>query len=236
MVTAKEVFGQYYERSPPVQKSMQSVPPPVAKGGMAAVVGAAAAVGYALMPSRHIPVNLVGAALTGGLGVIGRNRLGEERQKAAVPAVAALLSEGLGKASADSLGAIADEYGVPKSTFQSQLADLYLAYLNACLTSHAIETTELSELLRLSDLLRISAQQVGAQTHAAARQLYSRHRAYLEDEGDNDSKLLLRKVGNGPPAQPSSHTAAHLPPLSLTVRLPRRAHALGRRVGGGVQV
>ena len=41
-------------------------------------------------------------------------------------------------------------------------------------------------MLRLAQLLRLSPAQVGAQIHTAARQLYSRHRAYLEDDGDNE--------------------------------------------------
>ncbi len=163
MVTAKEVFGQYYERSTPVQKSLQTVPPAVAKGGMASVVAAAAATGFVLTPSRRLAVNIAGGAISGGMGVIARKRLAEERQKAALPAVAALLSEGLQKANPDSLASIASEFGVAKKTFQTQLGELYLSYLNACLISSKVETAELSELIRLKELLSLSSQQVGAQ-------------------------------------------------------------------------
>ena len=40
MAAAKEVFGQYFEASPPVQKSLQTLPPPVAVTQSAARAGA----------------------------------------------------------------------------------------------------------------------------------------------------------------------------------------------------
>jgi len=193
MVTAKEVFGQYYEASPPVQKKMQTLPPPIAKGAMAGLVAIGGAAGFALTPSRRIPVNAVGGLVTAAVGNVARNRLSSVRQKAAVPAVAAMLSEGLAKVSEEALNGIATEYDVPKKEFQTQMAELFLTYLSATLNSHVVETSELSELLRLQQLLRLSSAQVGAQVYSAARQLYSRHRAYLEDTEPNDSKRLLGK-------------------------------------------
>ena len=172
---------------------MQALPTPVAKGAMAGLVGVTAAAGFILTPSRRIAVNAVGGALTAQIGNIARKKVAVERQKAAMPAVAALLAEGLQSVDASALGAIASEYNVPKKQFDSQLGDLYLAYLNACLASPQVQTAELSELLQLQTLLKLSAAQAGNQVYAAARQLFSRHRAYLEDEGDNDSKQLLKK-------------------------------------------
>ena len=193
LASVQEVFGQLYERSPPVQKSLQSIPPPVAKAAPMGLVGIAAATGFFLTPSRRLAVNAVGGALSGGLGAVARKRLAGERQKAAVPAVAALLSQGLQKADAASLAAIAEQYGVPKKEFSAQLSELYLAFLNACLLSSAVETAELSELLRLQKTMRLSAQQVGAQVHSAGKQLFYRHRAYLEESEPNASKKLLEK-------------------------------------------
>jgi len=193
MVAAKDVFGQYYEASPPATKTMKMMPPPLAKGAMAGLVAVTGAAGFVLTPSRRIPVNLIGGALTGAVGNVARKRVSAERQKAAIPAVAALLSEGLPKVSQETLAAIASEYDVPKKEFQSQLAELYLTFLNACLNLPAVETSELSDLLRLQQLLKLSSAQVGAQIYSAARQLYSRHRAYLEDKDMNDSKRLLTK-------------------------------------------
>jgi hypothetical protein len=193
MVAAKEVFGQFYEASPPVQKSMQTLPTPVAKTAMAGLVAVTGAAGFMLTPSRKVAVNIVGGGLTALGGNLARKRLAGERQKAAIPAVAALLAEGLGNATPETLAAIAAEYDVPAKQFQSQLSELYLAFLNACLTSSAVTTSELSELLKVQGLLRLSATQAGSQVYAAARQLYSRHRAYLEDTEPNDSKRLLQK-------------------------------------------
>lgn len=193
MVTAQEVFGQLYEASPPVQKSMQTVPPIAAKGAMMLPVAVAGAAGFLLTPSRRLAVNTVGGAVAASVGNIGRKRLADERQKAAVPAVAAALSEGLTKVDSEALAAIASEYDVPKKQFESQLAELYVTFLNACLTSPTVDTVELSDLLRLQKLLKLSAAQTGNQIYTAARQLYSRHRAYLEDTEDNDSKKLLQK-------------------------------------------
>ena len=193
MVNAQEVFGQYFEASPPVQKSLQTLPPPVAKALSIAPIAVTGAAGFILTPSRRIPVSALGGALAGAVGNIGRKKLSDERQKAAMPAVAAKLSQGLQQVSAETLSAIATEYDVPKKEFDTQCGELYLAFLNACLTAHAVDPKELSELLRLQGVLSLSAAQAGTQIYQAARQLYSRHRAYLEDTEDNDSKKLLAK-------------------------------------------
>lgn len=65
--------------------------------------------------------------------------------------------------------------------------------MDACLGSPEVQTGELSELLRLQDVLRLSPAQVGNKIFAAARNLYSRHRAYLEDTEDSESKRILNK-------------------------------------------
>merc|ERR1719498_622462 len=65
MVGSKEVFSQIYEKSPASAKTLQSIAPPLAKGAMAGVVAASAAVGFVLTPSRRIAVNAVGGAITG---------------------------------------------------------------------------------------------------------------------------------------------------------------------------
>lgn len=193
MVSSQEVFGQLYEASPPVQKTMSGLPTPVAKGAGAALLAVTGAAGFVLTPSRRLAVNAVGGGLAALAGNIGRKRIDDERTKAAMPAVAALLAEGLGNVSPDALQAIMTEYDVPKKQFDTQLGELYLAFLSATLTSSEVQTAELSELKRLKDLLQLSSAQAGNQVYAAARQLFSRHRAYLEDDGDNESKKLLRK-------------------------------------------
>jgi hypothetical protein len=193
MVSTKEVFGQLYEASPPVQKTMSGLPTPVAKGAGAALMAATGAAGFLLTPSRRLAVSAVGGGLTAAIGNIGRKRLEEERTKAAVPAVAALLAEGLQNVTPDRLASIMDEYGVPKKQFDEQLGELYLAFLSATLNSAEVQTAELSELKKLKDLLKLSPAQAGNQVYGAARQMFSRHRAYLEDTEPNDSKKLLEK-------------------------------------------
>ena len=193
MVTTKEVFSSYLDGVPSVQKTMTTVPTPVANGALASVVAATAAVGFVLTPSSRIVVNGVGGAIGGAIALPFRKRLVGERKKAAIPAVAALLSDGLGAVTTDSLSTISKDYGVAKDEFQLQLSELYLAYLDACFASSTVETAELSELLRLQKVLGLSAAQVGNKIYAAGRNLYSRHRAYLEEEEDNESKQLLGK-------------------------------------------
>ena len=73
----------------------------------------------------------------------------ERRRAAATAAVAAILSEGLPKVTSEPLGSVASEYDVPKKQFDTQCAELYLTFLNACLISHVVETSELSDLLRM---------------------------------------------------------------------------------------
>lgn len=45
----------------------------------------------------------------------------------------------------------------------------------------------------MQGVLNLSPSQVGNKVHAAARNLYSRHRAYLEDTEENESKRILHK-------------------------------------------
>jgi len=193
MVAAKEVYKEFLLSAPPVQKSMKSLTPMAASGVKNGVVAAAGIAGYLLTPSSKVAVNAVGGVLSGGLGVLARKRFSEERREAAVAAVASLLSNGLQTVTPAELAAVADRHGVPAQRFQKQLAALFLIYFNRCLESSKVETSELSELFQLKSLLRLSPAQVGMQTYAAARQLYSRHRAYLEADEDSDSKLLLTK-------------------------------------------
>ena len=61
-------------------------------------------------------------------------------------AVAALLAEGLNTVTPESLQGVMQEYDVPKKQFDSQLGELYLAFLTATLTSSEVQTAELSEL------------------------------------------------------------------------------------------
>ncbi|KAL1514823.1 hypothetical protein AB1Y20_003908 [Prymnesium parvum] len=193
MVAVKDIFSKYVEKSSSVQKTLTKVPPTVVDGGTAAAIAATAAAGFALTPSSRFAVNVVGGALGSTVGVLGRKRLVEERKKAVMPAVAALLAEGLQNVTPEKLVAIMKGCGVDKAEFQATLGELYLAYLDACLASPKVETSELSELFRMQGVLNLSPSQVGNKVHAAARNLYSRHRAYLEDTEENESKRILHK-------------------------------------------
>jgi hypothetical protein len=193
MVAAPEVYDAYVQSQPMVRQKIKDVGPSATKGGLAGIVAAAAAVGYVLTPSSRIAVNAIGGAATGALGLVARKRLAEERRETAVTAAAAVLSRGLSKVSADEVAVIAEQYNVPRPRFQKQLGELFLVYLGACLNSPEILTSELSELLQLKSLLKLTAAQVGTQVYAAGRQVYSRHRAYLEDTEPSESKEILTK-------------------------------------------
>lgn len=124
MVASKEIFSAYLEQSPSMQKTLTKVPPPMVDGGAAAAIAATAAAGFALTPSSRLAVNVVGGALGSTVGVFGRKKLVEERKKAALPAVAALLASGLQEVTPDKLSAIMKEYGVEKSEFQAGLGEV----------------------------------------------------------------------------------------------------------------
>ena len=215
MVAAKDVFAAYAEASPPLQKTLKDLAPPVAKGSVGAVVGAAAAVGYVLTPSSRLAVNAVGGVLTGTAGFFGLGkRLAEERQAAA----AQLLAGGLADVTSEKLEGLADDYGVPRDEFAKQLGSLYQIFLTSCLTSPKVEPPELSELRKLATLLKLSPAQIGDQVYGAGRQLYSRHRAYLEEDEANESKQLLEKfiflAVRPPPPPRAPPRAAPVPSLS----------------------
>ena len=69
-------------------------------------------------------MQVFGGALSALAGNKARAKLSAERQKAAMPAVAGLLAQGLPQVAPESLSAVATEYDVPKKEFQSQLAGL----------------------------------------------------------------------------------------------------------------
>ncbi len=194
MLDASKVFDDYCDKAPPAHLTIEKAGPAATQGAMSAVVAVAGAVGFIATPSRRIPVNAIGGALSSGLGLLARSRIKKERREAAATAVAARLRAGLASTTPEELASLAESYDVPRAQFQKQLAELYLVYLTACLESPTIETSELSELLQLKSLLRLTAAQIGTQVFAAARALYSRHRAYLEDdEGGSESKAILTK-------------------------------------------
>ena len=83
--------------------------------------------------------------------------------------------------------------GVEKKEFKAQLVELYGVFLAACLGSSQVVPSELGEIKKLGGLLSLSRADVGSAFHTAGRRLYSRHRAYLEETGPNDSKVLLDK-------------------------------------------
>mmetsp|Transcript_33004 Transcript_33004/g.97247 ORF Transcript_33004/g.97247 Transcript_33004/m.97247 type:complete len:1043 (+) Transcript_33004:39-3167(+) len=198
MVAAQDVYEAYLQQETPVRQKIKDLGPAAAKGGSTALVAAAAAVGYVLMPSSRIAVNAVGAAATGALGLVGRKKIDEERREAASTAAAALLKRGLSAVTADEIASLAPAFGVDKPRYQKQLSELFLYYLSACLEGKQVLPAELSELLQLKELLGMSAAQVGNQVYAAGRALYSRHRAYLESDVESeplaaDAQALLSK-------------------------------------------
>ncbi|EOD11727.1 hypothetical protein EMIHUDRAFT_459736 [Emiliania huxleyi CCMP1516] len=186
MVAAQDVYEAYLQQETPVRQKIKDLGPAAAKGGSTALVAAAAAVGYVLMPSSRIAVNAVGAAATGALGLVGRKKIDEERREAASTAAAALLKRGLSAVTADEIASLAPAFGVDKPRYQKQLSELFLYYLSACLEGKQVLPAELSELLQLKELLGMSAAQVGNQVYAAGRALYSRHRAYLESDVESE--------------------------------------------------
>lgn len=193
MAAATEVYSTYVSSQPIVRQKIKDVGPSAAQGGLAGLVAAAAAVGYVVTPSSRLVVNAIGGVGAGALGMLARKRLAEERRETAVTAAAALLARGLGSVTPEEIESLAEQYGVSRSRFNKQLAELFLVYLSACLEEPQILTSELSELLSLKRLLRLSPAAVGTQVYAAGRALYSRHRAYLEDTEPSDSKRILTK-------------------------------------------
>ena len=83
--------------------------------------------------------------------------------------------------------------GVEKKEFKAQLIELYGVFLGACLESSQVVPSELGEIKKLGGLLSLSRADIGSAFHTAGRRLYSRHRAYLEEDEPNDSKALLNK-------------------------------------------
>ena len=179
----------YEEAPPPLQKTLKDPAPP-GRRPVGAVVGAAARPSAVLTSVERLAVNAVGGVLTGTAGFWLGKRLAEEREAAAAPA-AQLLAGGLADVTSEKLE-VADDHGVPRDEFAKQLGSLYQIFPTSAHVAQG-EPPELSELRKLATLLKLSPAQIGDQVYGAGRQLYSRHRAYLEED-ERTSEAAPREV------------------------------------------
>ena len=106
--------------------------PTLFKVGGYAAVPISAVLGAVMTPSRRLAVNVVGSAITGVAGYIGKNRLDAATEAAAKPALAQLLvDEGIDNPDvvAEQVNALQDTFGVDDEDFSEICVAVYKRYL-----------------------------------------------------------------------------------------------------------
>lgn len=174
MVAPQQVFKLYYMKAPYLQRKIVDLPTSVAQYSTTGVSAASALLGFLSVPSGQLWIGGLGALLGSRIGGHAGTRLVTHRQKALLPAVAALLAENMVELSEDMLYEISVKCGVSVEEVQLELGELYFTYFAACVRSPKVETVEISQLKKLKQFLNMSSAEVGAQVYKVAQQITSK--------------------------------------------------------------
>ena len=155
-----------------LSKTVRGAPGLFKAGGLAAIP-AAAALGAIITPPG-MAVTVVGSAVTGVAGLIGKNRLDVASEEAAKPAIAKLIVDsGIDSPDiAEQISAVKDTFGVEEEEFTEMCCDVYKKYLIGMVKTPITKTSEMKELTTLKDALSLNNLSVGEAHAAAAKEFY----------------------------------------------------------------
>ncbi len=138
-----------------------------------AAIPAAAALGAIITPPG-VAVTVVGSAVTGVAGLIGKNRLDVASEEAAKPAIAKLIVDsGIDSPDiASQILAVKEKFGVDEEDFTEMCCDVYKKYLIGMVKTPITKTSEMKELTNLKQALSLDNQSVGESHAAAAKEFY----------------------------------------------------------------
>ncbi len=155
-----------------LSKTVRGAPGLFKAGGLAAIP-AAAALGAIITPPG-VALTVVGSAVTGVAGLIGKNRLDVASEEAAKPAIAKLIVDsGIDAPDiASQISAIKDKFGVDDDDFTDMKCDIYKKYIIGMVKTPITKTSEMKELSNLKNVLQLNNQNVGESHAAAAKEFY----------------------------------------------------------------
>jgi len=155
-----------------LSKTVRGAPGLFKAGGLAAVP-AAAALGAIVTPPG-LAVTVVGSAVSGVAGLIGKNRIDVASEEAAKPAVAKVIVDlGVdGPNVAEEIRAVQQKFGVEDEDFTEMCCDVYKKYLIGMVKTPITTTSEMKELSNLRKALNLNNQSVGESHAAAAAEFY----------------------------------------------------------------
>mmetsp|Transcript_7078 Transcript_7078/g.8053 ORF Transcript_7078/g.8053 Transcript_7078/m.8053 type:complete len:1125 (-) Transcript_7078:49-3423(-) len=147
--------------------------PGLFKAGGLAAIPAAVALGAIITPPG-VAVTVVGSAMSGVAGFIGKNRIDVATEAAAKPALAQLVID-LSVNSPeieDKIKEIQTKFGVEDEEFVDICSDVYKKYLIGMVKTPITLTSEMKELSNLRKILNLNNLAVGEAHAAAAKEFY----------------------------------------------------------------
>lgn len=167
-----EELKQIMNEGDKLSKTVRGAPGLFKVGGIAAIP-AAAAIGAAITPPG-LAVTVVGSAVTGVAGLIGKNHLDVASEEAAKPAIAKIIVDnGVDSPdAAEKIIAVKDKFGVDEDDFAEMCGDVYKRYIIGMVKTPITKTSEMKELTNLKNILNLSNMAVGEAHAAAAKDFY----------------------------------------------------------------
>jgi len=169
MVAAEEVFLQYSTKANPVQKLLGNSVKlfPIQAGAIAV----STVLGFIYTPTYRTWVKAIAGWLASNIGFFAGKYLANAQQKAALPAVAALLGEDFAPVPSERLEEIAEKFEMTVDEMQLLLSELYFEFFKECTKSESIDTAELRQLEQLKTYLNLTTTEVGTQVFKVGQQL-----------------------------------------------------------------
>jgi len=166
--SGKDAFTNILENeSDKLASTVRRVPGPVRKAISVGAIPAAAVGGFLLTPSRRAIAGVVGGAVSGIIGGIGKDRLDSATATAAKPALAQLfLDIGIdGAGIAEAVQDVKKQFNVGEEEFEVICADVYKQYLVCMCNDPNTKMSDISELAKLRSALGLGNLALG-QAHA----------------------------------------------------------------------
>ena len=169
--SGRDAFTQIIEAS---ETPVRKIPTPIRKVVSAAAIPAAAVGGFLLTPSKRAVVGVVGGALSGVIGGIGKDRLDTATITAAKPALAQLLldmgfeNDGISAA----VKSLQNDYNVSDEEFEVICTDVYKQYTVCMCNDPSTKTSDITELNKLASALGLSNLALGEAHAEGAKDIY----------------------------------------------------------------
>jgi len=188
-ITELKELTKSVDATNPIVKTFRKQPTLLKISGYAAVP-ASFIIGAVMTPSRRAAASVVGSAITGVAGLIGKNRLDAATEAAALPGIAqVIIDNGLDDPDTPSLiSEVQETFGVQDEDFAEMCSNIYKVYLTGMVKTPITKTSELKELASLRKVLSMDNLSVGEAHAKAAKDFYRQTCLFtpVEDLDDPD--------------------------------------------------